>query len=58
VDLLILVLVLCIVGFAVWLLTTQVPMPPLWARAIQLFALIVMLIYVLTRVVHVPNVLK
>lgn len=56
-DLIILVLVVCVIGFAVWVLTTQIPMPPVWAKAIQVLALVVILLYVLTRLVQVPNVL-
>jgi hypothetical protein len=52
-----LILVLCLIGFLVWLLTTQIPMPPAWARAIQILALVVIVVYVITRLVHVPNVL-
>lgn len=56
-DLIVLVLVLCLVGFLVWLLTTQVPMPPAWASAIQVIALVVVIIYVVTRLLHIPNLL-
>jgi hypothetical protein len=42
----------------VWLLTTKVPMPPLWASTIQVVVLIVVVVWVLTRVVHLPNVLR
>jgi hypothetical protein len=35
-DLLMLILAVCVIGFVIWLLTTQIPMPPLWARAIQI----------------------
>jgi hypothetical protein len=56
-DLILLVVVCAIVGFLVWLLTTKVPMPPYWAVTIQVLALIVLVLYVLTRVLHVPNVL-
>lgn len=57
-DLLILVLVCCLIGFVVWLATTKIPMPDGWARAIQVFALIVLVLYVLTRLVTIPNVLR
>ena len=56
-DLIILVLVICLIGFLVWLLTTKIPMPPGWATAIQVIVLVVLVIYVLTRLVHIPNVL-
>jgi hypothetical protein len=32
-------------------------MPPGWARALQVVALLVLLLYILTRLVHLPNVL-
>lgn len=56
-DLLVLVLVLALIGFLVWIITTRVPMPPGWATAIQVLALIVIILYVLTRFVTLPNVL-
>jgi hypothetical protein len=56
-DLLLLVLVVVLIGFIVYVLTTKVPMPPGWATAIQVVALIVMLLYVLSRFVNLPNVL-
>ena len=56
-DLILLVLLLVLVGFVVWAVTTKVPLPPGWAVAIQVLALIVILIYVLTRFVALPNVL-
>jgi hypothetical protein len=58
VDLIILVLVLCLIGFVIYLLTTKVPMPPHWATAIQVLALIVVVLYLLQRVgPGLPNVL-
>lgn len=56
-DLLILVLVIVLIGFLIWILTTKVPLPPGWATAIQVLALIVILLYIVTRFVHLPNVL-
>jgi hypothetical protein len=56
-DLLTLVLVLVLIGFLVWLVTTRVPLPPGWATAIQVLALVLVILYVLTRVVAIPNVL-
>lgn len=56
-DLILLIVVCVIMGFIVWVLTTKVPMPPVWATAIQALALIVLLLYVLTRFVNLPNVL-
>lgn len=57
-DLILLVGVCVLVGFLVWVLTTRVPMPPGWATAIQVLALIALLLYVFTRVIQVPNVLR
>ena len=56
-DLILLVLIVVLIGFVVYLLTTRVPMPPGWATAIQILALVVVLLYVLTRFVNLPNVL-
>lgn len=56
-DLLLLVIVLVLLGFVIYVLTTKVPMPPHWATAIQVIALIALLLYVLTRFVNLPNVL-
>jgi hypothetical protein len=56
-DLIVLVLVLCILGFLVWLLTTKIPMPSTWATAIQVFALIVMVLYLVSRFIRLPNIL-
>ena len=56
-DLIILVLVVALIGFLVWLITTKVPMPPYWAAALQILALIVIILYVLSRFVALPNVL-
>jgi len=56
-DLVILVLVLCLVGFLVWVLTSYIPMPPPWATAIQVLAFVVVLLYIITRLVRLPNVL-
>jgi hypothetical protein len=57
VDLLLLIVVCVVIGFIVWVLTTQVPMPPVWAKAIQVLALVVLVLYILTRFVNLPNVL-
>jgi len=56
-DLIVLVLVMVVIGFAVWLLTTRIPMPPAWALSIQVFALIVMVLWVITKIAGIPNVL-
>ena len=57
-DLIILVLVCCLIGFLVWLLTTYIPMPPRWAQFIQVVALIVLVLYIITRLFNLPNVLR
>lgn len=57
-DLIMLVLVLVLVGFLVWLLTTQIPLPPGWATAIQVVALVLMILFVLSRLAIIPNVLR
>lgn len=56
-DLIILVLVVAVIGFTVWLITTQIPLPPYWATAIQVLALLIVVLYILTRFFHIPNVL-
>jgi len=57
-DLIILVLVIAVIGFFVWFITTKVPMPPYWATAIQVLALIVIVLFILGRFMNVPNVLS
>ena len=56
-DLLVLVIVVVVIGFCIHLLTTHVPMPAGLAKAIQVLALVVLILYVLTRFVRLPNVL-
>lgn len=56
-DLVMLVLVVALIGFLVYIITTKVPMPPGWATTIQLLALIVLILWVLSHFVHLPNVL-
>jgi len=56
-DLLVLVLVVCIIGFVVWILTTKIPMPPQWATVIQVIALLVIVFYLIRRFLTLPNVL-
>jgi hypothetical protein len=57
-DLLVLVIVLCIIGFVIYLLTTYIPMPPQWAKAIQVIALVILLLYLVTQFIHIPNVMR
>ena len=56
-DLIILVLVLSIIAFAVWLITTKIPMDPNVKTIIQTLAAVLILLYLLTRVFSLPNVL-
>ena len=56
-DLIMLVITLCLVGFVVWALTTRVQMPDYWATAIQIIALIAVLLWLIPRFIHLPNVL-
>jgi uncharacterized membrane protein len=56
-DLLILIVALVAIGFVVWLLTTKVPMPPNWAIAIQVLALVIIVIYLISRFLPLPNML-
>lgn len=57
-DLLVLVIVFCVIGFLVYMLTTLIPMPPHYAKAIQVVVLVILLLYLLTRLVKLPNVLQ
>jgi len=57
-DLIVFVVVVVIIGFVVWLITTQVPMPPGWAKLIQGVALVVLVLWLLSRLVALPNVLR
>jgi len=56
-DLLVLVLVVALIGFLVYVLTTNIPMPPGWAKAIQILALVVIILYLISRLLPLPNVL-
>jgi hypothetical protein len=39
------------------MLTTKIPMPPFWAQTIQVVAIIVLVLYLITRLFTIPNVL-
>lgn len=57
-DLVLLVAGVSLVGFLVWLITTKVPMAPYWAAAIQVFAAVMVVLYLAARLgVHFPNLL-
>ena len=56
-DLVILVLVVALIGFLVWLITTKVPMPSGWATTIQVVALVLVVVWLISHFLAVPNVL-
>jgi alpha-D-ribose 1-methylphosphonate 5-phosphate C-P lyase len=56
-DLVLLVLVVALIGFLVYIITTKVPMPAGWATTIQVLALVVVVVWLLSHFVMVPNVL-
>ena len=58
-DLLFLLLVVVLIGFLVFLLTTKIPMPPYWAVGIQVIAALVLLLFLMRELgVNLPNVLR
>jgi len=57
-DLVMLVLVVSIIGFLVWLITTKIPMDPTVRMVIQIAAVIIIVLYILTRLMHIPNVMQ
>jgi hypothetical protein len=48
-DLIMLVLVLALVGFFVYLITTKIPMDPMFRLAIQIIVVIVVVLYLIRR---------
>jgi alpha-D-ribose 1-methylphosphonate 5-phosphate C-P lyase len=56
-DLVILVLVVALIGFLVYIVTTKIPMPSGWATTLQVFALVVLVVWLLSHFLAVPNVL-
>ncbi len=56
-DLVLLVLEVALIGFLVYVITTKVQMPPGWATAIQVLALVLVILWVLSHFVALPNVL-
>jgi len=57
-DLIMLVLVLAVVGFIVWLITTRIPMPPIFQTVIYVVVAIVLILWLLRRFGgSVPNVM-
>jgi len=57
-DLVVLVLVVALIGFLVYLITTKVTMPPHWATVLQILALVVLILYILSHFIPLPNVLR
>ena len=56
-DLILVITAIAVVGFVVWLITTQVPMPPGWAKVIQGVTLVILVLWLLSHLIVVPNVL-
>ena len=56
-DLILLIVAIAVVGFVAWLITTYVPMPPGWAKVIQGVTLVVLVLWLLSHLLTVPNVL-
>ena len=57
-DLIMLVLGIALLGFLVWLITTKIPMDPMFRYAIQIIVLVVVVIYIVRMFGgHIPNVL-
>lgn len=57
-DLIVLLVVVVLVGFLTYMLTTKVPMPPYWATTIQIAVLILVIIVIFTRYIKLPNFLS
>jgi hypothetical protein len=56
-DLILLVLVVALIGWIVYIITTKIQMPPGWAATLQILALIVLILWIVSHFIHVPNVL-
>lgn len=57
-DLILLVLVLALIGFLVYAITTYVPMPPIFSLAIQVIVVVMVILYLIKRFAGgIPNVL-
>jgi uncharacterized membrane protein len=58
VDLILLVLMLAIVGFLVYLITTNIPMEPMFKTAIHIIVIVAVILYLIKRFGGaIPNVL-
>lgn len=57
-DLVMLILVVALVGFLVWAITTYIPMPPLFKTVITIICVIVLILFLIRRFGGgLPNVL-
>lgn len=57
-DLIILVLVLALIGFFVYLITTKIPMDPMFKLMIQIVIVVVVVLWLLKRFgASIPNVM-
>lgn len=57
-DLIILVLLLAIIGCAVWAITTYIPMPPVFKTVITVVVVVAVILFLLRRLgASIPNVL-
>jgi len=54
----VLVLIVAVVGFIIFAITTYIPMPPHWATVIHVVSLIILLLFLLSKFVAIPNVLR
>ena len=54
---LIALVVVALVGFLVWLITTKVPMPSGWAATLQIVALVILVLWLVGHFIALPNVL-
>lgn len=58
-DLIMLVLVMALVGFLVYLITTHIPMPPIFKIAIQIIVVIAVILFLIQRLGgNIPNLLR
>ena len=55
-DLIMLILGIALAGFAVWLITTKIPMDPIFKNIIYVIIVVVLVIFVL-RQFNIPNIL-
>lgn len=58
-DLVVLVLMLALVGWLVWLITTRIPMDPMFRTAIQIIVVIAVVLFLIRRFAgSLPNLLS